>query len=66
LPKYIKRKPDVEDRERYQTVYAKHEGAVAAPTAGFHFSQELIKRCEIKGIALLKLRCIQGLAPSEP
>ena len=42
LPKYIKRKPDEEDRERYQTVYAKFEGAVAAPTAGFHFSKELI------------------------
>jgi S-adenosylmethionine:tRNA ribosyltransferase-isomerase len=50
LPKYIKRKPDEEDKERYQTVYAKHEGAVAAPTAGLHFSAELIKRLEIKGI----------------
>ena len=50
LPKYIKRKPDEEDRERYQTVYAKHEGAVAAPTAGLHFSIELIKKLEIKGI----------------
>jgi S-adenosylmethionine:tRNA ribosyltransferase-isomerase len=49
-----KRKPDEEDRERYQTVYAKHEGAVAAPTAGLHFSKELIKRCEIKGYRLLK------------
>ncbi len=54
LPKYIKRKPDEEDRERYQTVYAKHEGAVAAPTAGFHFSEQLIKRCEIKGYVLPK------------
>jgi len=50
LPKYIKRKPDELDRERYQTVYAKHEGAVAAPTAGLHFSTELIKRLEIEGI----------------
>jgi S-adenosylmethionine:tRNA ribosyltransferase-isomerase len=55
LPKYIKRKPDEEDKERYQTVYAKHEGAVAAPTAGLHFSQELIKRCEIKGIRFAEL-----------
>ena len=61
LPKYIKRKPDVEDRERYQTVYAKHEGAVAAPTAGFHFSQELIKRCEIKGIRFAEITLHTGL-----
>ncbi len=61
LPKYIKRKPDEEDRERYQTVYAKHEGAVAAPTAGFHFSQELIKRCEIKGIRFAEITLHTGL-----
>jgi S-adenosylmethionine:tRNA ribosyltransferase-isomerase len=52
LPKYIKRKPDEDDKERYQTVFAKHEGAVAAPTAGMHFSRELLKRLEIKGINL--------------
>ena len=50
LPKYIKREPTDEDVERYQTIYAKHEGAVAAPTAGLHFSRELLKRLEIKGI----------------
>ncbi|MCX7987718.1 MAG: tRNA preQ1(34) S-adenosylmethionine ribosyltransferase-isomerase QueA [Bacteroidales bacterium] len=50
LPKFIKRKVEPEDRERYQTVFAQHEGAVAAPTAGLHFSRELIKRLEIKGI----------------
>ncbi|MGC8802518.1 MAG: tRNA preQ1(34) S-adenosylmethionine ribosyltransferase-isomerase QueA [Bacteroidales bacterium] len=50
LPKFIKRKVEPEDRERYQTVFAQHEGAVAAPTAGLHFSRELIKRFEIKGI----------------
>lgn len=61
LPKYIKRKPDDTDRERYQTVYAKHEGAVAAPTAGFHFSQELIKRCEIKGIRFAEITLHTGL-----
>ncbi len=50
LPKFIKRDVVPEDRERYQTIFAKHEGAVAAPTAGMHFSRELMKRLEIKGI----------------
>lgn len=50
LPKYIKREPVKEDAERYQTIYAKHEGSVAAPTAGLHFSKHLLKRLEIKGI----------------
>ena len=50
LPKYIKRHAEEEDKERYQTLYAKHEGAVAAPTAGLHFSKELLKRLELKGV----------------
>jgi len=50
LPKFIKRPVVPEDKDRYQTIYAKHEGAVAAPTAGLHFSRELLKRLEIKGI----------------
>ncbi|OFY27148.1 MAG: tRNA preQ1(34) S-adenosylmethionine ribosyltransferase-isomerase QueA [Bacteroidetes bacterium RIFOXYA12_FULL_35_11] len=50
LPKIIKRAVEVEDKDRYQTIYAKHEGAVAAPTAGMHFSRELMKRLEIKGV----------------
>ncbi len=49
LPKFIKRPIVPEDEERYQTIFAKHEGAVAAPTAGLHFSRELLKRLEIKG-----------------
>src|SRR5881275_1394285 len=66
LPKYIKRKPDEEDRERYQTVYAKHEGAVAAPTAGLHFSRELIKRCEIKGIRFSEVTLHSGPGTFQP
>ncbi len=66
LPKYIKRKPDEEDKERYQTVYAKHEGAVAAPTAGLHFSQELIKRLEIKGIRFAETTLHTGLGTFRP
>ncbi len=50
LPKFINRPVQPEDKERYQTIFAKHEGAVAAPTAGLHFSRELLKRLEIKGI----------------
>ena len=66
LPKYIKRVPDNEDKERYQTVYAKYEGAVAAPTAGLHFSKELIKRCEIKGIRFAELTLHTGLTTFKP
>lgn len=66
LPKYIKRKPDEEDKERYQTVYAKHEGAVAAPTAGLHFSKELIKRLEIKGIRFSEVTLHTGLGTFRP
>jgi S-adenosylmethionine:tRNA ribosyltransferase-isomerase len=50
LPKFIKRPVQPEDKERYQTIFAKHEGAVAAPTAGLHFSRELLKRLEIKRV----------------
>ena len=66
LPKYIKRKPDEEDKERYQTVYAKHEGAVAAPTAGLHFSRELIKKLEIKGIRFAEVTLHTGLGTFRP
>lgn len=66
LPKYIKRKPDEEDKERYQTVYAKHEGAVAAPTAGLHFSKELIKRLEIQGVRFAEVTLHTGLGTFRP
>ncbi|MFZ4544150.1 MAG: tRNA preQ1(34) S-adenosylmethionine ribosyltransferase-isomerase QueA [Saprospiraceae bacterium] len=61
LPPYINRKPEAVDKERYQTVYAKEEGAVAAPTAGLHFSRELMKRLEIKGVNIAELTLHVGL-----
>jgi len=61
LPKYIKRKVEETDAERYQTVFASNEGAVAAPTAGLHFSRELLKRLEIKGVDLDHLTLHIGL-----
>ena len=61
LPKYIKRKATPEDKERYQTIFAKHEGAVAAPTAGLHFSRELMKRLELKGINFAEVTLHVGL-----
>jgi S-adenosylmethionine:tRNA ribosyltransferase-isomerase len=61
LPRSIKREVQPEDRERYQTVFAKHEGAVAAPTAGMHFSRELLKRLEIKGVHFAEITLHVGL-----
>ena len=66
LPKYIKRPEEEFDRERYQTIYAKHEGAVAAPTAGMHFSKHLLKRLEIKGIDLAEITLHVGLGTFNP
>ena len=61
LPKSIDRKVEPEDAERYQTIFAKNEGAVAAPTAGLHFSRELMKRLEIKGVNFAFLTLHVGL-----
>jgi S-adenosylmethionine:tRNA ribosyltransferase-isomerase len=61
LPKFIKREVVPEDKDRYQTIFAKHEGAVAAPTAGLHFSRELLKRFEIKGINFAEVTLHVGL-----
>ena len=66
LPKYINRPIEEDDQERYQTIYAKHEGAVAAPTAGLHFSKHLLKRLEIKGIDLAELTLHVGLGTLRP
>jgi len=61
LPKFIKREVIPEDKERYQTIFAKNEGAVAAPAAGLHFSRELLKRFEIKGIERTEITLHMGL-----
>ena len=66
LPPYIKREADKTDRERYQTVYAAHEGAVAAPTAGLHFTGGLLQRLETKGIQLAKVTLHVGPGTFQP
>ncbi|QXP77730.1 MULTISPECIES: tRNA preQ1(34) S-adenosylmethionine ribosyltransferase-isomerase QueA [Winogradskyella] len=66
LPKYINREVEPEDEERYQTIYAKNEGAVAAPTAGMHFSKHLLKRLEIKGVKTAPVTLHVGLGTFNP
>ncbi|WP_336067085.1 tRNA preQ1(34) S-adenosylmethionine ribosyltransferase-isomerase QueA [Mesoflavibacter sp. CH_XMU1404-2] len=66
LPKYIKREVEPEDEERYQTIFAKEEGAVAAPTAGLHFSKHLLKRLEIKGVDFAEVTLHVGLGTFNP
>ena len=66
LPKYIKRSEEDFDKERYQTIYAKNEGAVAAPTAGLHFSKHLLKKLQIKGVNLGELTLHVGLGTFNP
>ncbi|MFT5891097.1 MAG: S-adenosylmethionine:tRNA ribosyltransferase-isomerase [Dokdonia sp.] len=66
LPKYINREVEPEDKERYQTIYAKEEGAVAAPTAGMHFSRHLLKRLEIKGVNFAEVTLHVGLGTFSP
>jgi S-adenosylmethionine:tRNA ribosyltransferase-isomerase len=66
LPKYIKREEEDFDKDRYQTIYAKNEGAVAAPTAGLHFSKHLLKKLQIKGISLAELTLHVGLGTFSP
>ena len=66
LPKYIKREVEAQDEDRYQTIFAKVEGAVAAPTAGLHFSRELMKRLELKGINFAEVTLHVGLGTFRP
>ncbi|WP_195576011.1 tRNA preQ1(34) S-adenosylmethionine ribosyltransferase-isomerase QueA [Paenibacillus sp. 1001270B_150601_E10] len=64
LPPYIKEQ--LEDRERYQTVYAKHEGSAAAPTAGLHFTEELLSDIEKKGVRIAPITLHVGLGTFRP
>lgn len=66
LPKYIKRDVEPEDEERYQTIFAKNEGSVAAPTAGLHFSKNLLKRLEIRGVNFAEVTLHVGLGTFNP
>jgi S-adenosylmethionine:tRNA ribosyltransferase-isomerase len=67
LPPYIKRQlPDDEDFQRYQTTYAKHPGAVAAPTAGLHFSEELLAACQNRGVQLAYVTLHVGIGTFRP
>ncbi len=61
LPKIHNRPATAEDEDRYQTIFAKHEGAVAAPTAGMHFSREIVKRLELQGVSFAEITLHAGL-----
>lgn len=66
IPKYLKRDVEPSDAERYQTIFAKHVGAVSAPSAGLHFSRELAKRMEIKGTHFAEITLHNGLGAYRP
>ena len=66
LPPYIERASDVEDSERYQTVYCKEEGSVAAPTAGLHFTEELLEQAEKKGVQIAYVTLHVGIGTFRP
>ncbi|MCC6683492.1 MAG: tRNA preQ1(34) S-adenosylmethionine ribosyltransferase-isomerase QueA [Bacteroidia bacterium] len=66
LPRYINRSVEPDDRERYQTIFAKHTGAVAPPSAGLHFTRELMMRMEIKGMKFAELTLHAGLGSFRP
>jgi S-adenosylmethionine:tRNA ribosyltransferase-isomerase len=66
LPPYIKRPDESLDRERYQTVFAREGSAVAAPTAGLHFTDEILRRVRERGVTILELRLDVGLGTFEP
>jgi len=66
LPPYLEREPEPEDRSRYQTVYARRAGAVAAPTAGLHFTDKLLRQIEAMGIGVVRILLHVGPGTFEP
>jgi S-adenosylmethionine:tRNA ribosyltransferase-isomerase len=66
LPKYIKRKVKPEDKDRFQTIFAKNKGAVSAPTAGLHFTRQLLKRLQLKGVDMAFITLHIGLGTFRP
>ena len=66
LPPYIERTPNEEDKIRYQTVYAEKQGSIAAPTAGLHFTEDLLKKIEDKGVLIRKLTLHVGIGTFKP
>ena len=66
LPPYIHREDDASDRENYQTVFAKHSGAIAAPTAGLHFTNAILERLRRRGIEICELTLDVGLGTFQP
>lgn len=66
LPPYIHRNPEQSDSSRYQTIYARYDGSVAAPTAGLHFTDKLTSSLRNKGISLLKLTLHVGIGTFKP
>ena len=66
LPPYVRRTATEEDRERYQTVYARERGSVAAPTAGLHFTPELLERIESRGVRVVRLVLHVGVGTFRP
>jgi len=66
LPPYIERKPETQDRQRYQTVFAKNKGAIAAPTAGLHFTPELLDKISKKGVNIARLTLHVGYGTFKP
>jgi len=66
LPPYIRREDDARDRDRYQTIFAEHDGAIAAPTAGLHLTTELVAEMRSRGVTFAEVTLHVGLGTFQP